>query len=360
MPPASAERIIESFSSRAVSQLQAIAGRAAGGVGRQPPPSKEEPQKVLLDRLNQFINRAGAIAGGVAVGAAGTATALARRGFSGTVEGARFDYAMEQLSRQIAAVFQPVIQGMTYAATRFDFALRNMDGSGQNRLLYGALGTLAGFAARGPAGALMGGGMGLGLTGPDISPLGVGAAAWAGFRVGGPVGAATAAGGALALTAPDRFEGETVGEYYSRMREAGGSRFGSAARVLGKSIDIGFSAIGSLFGGGGETFAPKVPPAPEKKRDVTLFQNEMTAAGQAYFEIQKAVLRTTAGGADDGGPFKPFIDLLLEIIRLLGIVAGVDVKFTDPADSIKGSHVGFVGAVGEMLSGFVASLPGRK
>lgn len=358
MPPTGQERVIESFGSRAISQLQAIAGRAAGGAGRQTPPSQADPQKTLIDRLDRFIGRIGGVAGGIAAGGAATATALARRGFAGTAEGARLDYAMEQLSRQMAAVFQPVIQGMTYAATRITRGMQTLDGTGQNRLMYGALGTLAGFALGGPRGALLGGSLGLGLSGGDVSPLGIGASAWAGYRLGGPAGAAVGAGAALAATVPDRKRGESIPDYYERMRDAGGSRFGSAMRVLGKGIDIGYSeTVGRLFGGG-EKYAPEKPAAPEKRRDVTPFQNEFNAAGGTYFKLQEAVLRATAG-EPEAGPFKPLIDIGLEIIRLLGKIAGVDVKFTDPEDSIKGSHIGITGMAFDAIAGALAGL-GKK
>lgn len=357
MPPTSSilPRTCEEFGSRALSQLQSIASKAASGTGRQTAPAKADTRASLSTRLDFLTQRLVNLAGGTLAAGAGTAAAMARSGFSGTVEGAQFGYAMEQLSRQLAAVFQPVIQGMTYTATRLTGAMQNMSGTGQNRLMYGAIGTLAGLALGGPRGALMGGGMGLGLSGGDVSLLGVGSAAWAGYRLGGPGGAMIGAGAALAATVPDRKRGESLPDYYGRMRDEGASRFGTAMRGIGKMIDIGYSnTIGRLFGSG-EKFAPDTLPPPTKRREVTPFQNEMGAAGSTYFKLQEAVIRTTAGEGADAGPFKPLIDLGLEIIRLLGKIAGVDVKYTDPEDAVGGTHVGLMG----MFSGIGADLAAR-
>ena len=57
------------------------------------------------------------------------ARGLANRGFQGTLEGARFDYAMERLSRQFAAVMMPIMQGMTYFAEQIESRMRRMGGA---------------------------------------------------------------------------------------------------------------------------------------------------------------------------------------------------------------------------------------
>jgi hypothetical protein len=353
---------VESFGSRALSQLQAIAARSAGGAagaaGRSGAAAADS-QRTLIDRVERLITRVGMVAGGVVAGGAATAGALARRGFGGTVEGARLDYAMEQLSRQLAAVFQPVIQGMTYAATRIDRAFRNLDGTGQNRVLGGVLGAGAGLALGGPLGAMAGGLIGSRLGGGDVdAALGglAGVGGWKAARALG-VGRLGAAGLAGAAAAPFLLAHEGR-DAESRIRrdvadDLGMSETSRTVRLLTWAGKVG-SGIrntvgditgrevpgeGLLAGMVGKGAAKAGVGGGDARRDVTLFQTDQTAAGQAYFEIQKAVLRTTAGGGDDGGPLKPVIDIGLEIIRLLGIVAGVDVKYTDPEDSIRGSHV---------------------
>lgn len=289
---------------------EALEGRAAGaGAPRASP-------EALLDRVGRRVEQA--VAQGLAARVS-QAQGLAQRGFGGTVEQARFDYAMDQLSKQFAAVMRPILDGMTYAAVQIERRMRAMGGAEQNRLMGGIVGAGLGFGLLGGARGGVGGALlGMGVLG-DSPTLGAAGGALLGSRLG-PVGAVVGGiGGAIASA---RY-GDLY-EMYKRdvARDLGGSS------VLSRGI-AGLSAAGaSVFDavtGGSATeslvargrLAPR-GGTPEPPRAVTPFQAQMGDAGSTYFRMQEAMIRTTAGADfEDGGPFKPVIDVGLAILDQL-------------------------------------------
>lgn len=286
----------------------------------------EKKQTTLFDRLGKRIEQgmAAAVAQRVA-----QAQQLANRGFQGTVEQARYDYAMEQLSKQFAAVMKPVLDGFTFAAVQIERRMRSLGGSEQNRLMGGILGAAAGLRFGGPFGALMGGMAGslaMGeATGRYDATMGGLSGAYAGARVAGPYGAAVGAvGGAVA--------GGGSGDYYrmyrrEAARDLGGPHFGARAAAF---LAAGGATVADMVSGGairdhvtstGRMTAEDrrmAPPGSPARRDVTPFQAQMVGAGETAMRIQEAMIRTTAGADfEDGGPFKPLIDLGLKILDVL-------------------------------------------
>jgi hypothetical protein len=116
---------------------------------------------------------------------------LVNRGMQGTVEQARFDYSMDQLGRQMAGIFAPLTNAMTYFASRTTALLAGLNGEGQNRVLGMGVGAVAGYRMGGAPGALLGGYLGGTLAGSGgttwdgLGGAAVGAAA--GYRLGGPL-----------------------------------------------------------------------------------------------------------------------------------------------------------------------------
>lgn len=158
---------------------------------------------------DRFANsKAARLAGGAAVGAAGTVTGMAARGFSGTVEMNQLQLQLKLVSRGLAGAFLPAIQWATRALRLLNRYLEGLSGRQQNRLMLGAgavLGTAAaGSVARNVFGVSLAGAVGAG----GRMLLGGGGAAGAGAlpatAAGGVSGASAAAGGVggLGLAAP--------------------------------------------------------------------------------------------------------------------------------------------------------------
>lgn len=297
-------------------------GKGAGGTGAA---AKDDAKQD--SRFDRFAKRLeGTLATSVAR-ALGTAGVLASRGLAGSVEGARLDYATEQLSRQLAAVMLPFTQAMTYLTTQLTTRMALMSGGEQNRLMGGLVGAGIGLRYGGLPGALAGGAvgslMGGGPSGPYDSALGAGAGAYLGFRVAGPIGAAVGAGAGAIASSGD----------YGRLRGEGSSRFWA---VLGSGIgaltDLGYGVFGP--GGLGIGSGPNPMDAIRReadaragrgaapRRDVTPFSAEMGEAGSFYFRAQAGVTRATAGAGDEPGPFKPVVDVLLMIFDVLVMING--------------------------------------
>lgn len=248
------------------------------------------------------------------------AQALANRGFSGTVEAARMDYAMEQLGRQFAAVMKPVMDALTYGAVQIEARMRRMSGGDQNALLGMGIGAFAGRMVGGLPGMLAGGLLGSAMMGTPSNEraalAGYGMAA-VGGRLGGLPGAipGLAAGGYFSSRAAEEATSSPTG----RLAIASLRR----ATPMGAMLD---SVMGSPRSG------PAAAPAATPRRDVTPFQSDMMDAGGTYFAIQKAMIRATAGAEfEEDNPLKPIVDMLLDIVKLLGRLAGVD--FAEPASA---------------------------
>ena len=276
-------------------------------------------------------SRVGQVLGAGATAFGAFAGNAARSGFSGTVEQARNDYARERLGRQFAGVMSPVLNAMTYATTEIERRMRGMGSAEQNRLMGAIVG--GGLGMRyGPLGAIAGAGLGaLAMDGSGGAPstsdrlMAIGAGAYAGYRIGGPVGAAAGAGAGAAATSGD----------YRMMRDLGASRgLAALSSASFAAVDV-VSAIGSPFGmtnplddarlrGQLEVRRRQINrTAPEEpRRDVTPFQTEMTEAGGLAGRIQQGIIRATAGAGfeEDGGPFKPLIDLGLKIYDVLALI----------------------------------------
>lgn len=308
----------------AVTGRGSVAGGATG-------PARRAADESSFDRFASRIERAVSSAVGQGLG---QARALANRGFSGTLEGARYDYAMERLSRQFAAVMLPVMQGATYLAEQIEIRMRRMGGAEQNRMMGAGIGAFLG-SRFGPLGAVAGGAFGATMGGgynPNDRWLGAGAGAYAGFRVGGPIGAGIGAGVGYAVSSGD----------YGASRAAGGSRFGAGARALGISA-LDMAEMGSLpgllrrelFGGASSADLLRdrmgirhggfvagaaglaAGAGAGDRRDVTPYRFEIGEAGSSWQRIQENVMKATGAGAGDAGPLQPIVDGILMIIDRL-------------------------------------------
>lgn len=297
---------------------EAVEGKTGGGPGNTP---AARQQDAMFERLGRRIEIA--MAGAVGSGY-GQARALANRGFSGTVEQARFDYAMDQLARQMAAAMRPILDGMTYAAVQIERRMRTGGVGLQNAVMGGMVGAGAGYMlGGGPLGALGGAALGMGVFGENRG-MGAAGGAMLGARLG-PYGAAVGAMAGAVASSSD----------YGDLRRGGKSRVEAAFGALGMAtFDAGFGAYRALGGTGtnpldearARFLATNPRPgagAAERPREVTPFQAQMGDAGSTYFRIQEAMVRTTAGADfEDGGPFKPLIDLGLKILDQLIAMSG--------------------------------------
>lgn len=337
------------FELTALQQLQALSGAK-----RPPTPKankKEEEESKAMKVLGEGFRRLEGALGKLALGVSGTATGLAKRGFDGTADMARFNFALDRLAGQMAAVFQPVIQGLTYGANQLTRVMRSLNGNQQDRLLNTALGTGIGYAMGGPGGAIIGGIFGNQFNQRDIGPGGValatGAGALGGFKIGGPVGAALGGGAAF-------FGASGIGDYYDALRGSGFSRAGAGftaagmaytgtventARSLLDGIGVDVSNVRRIIPKQSDVIGDNLitgiingTTAGNGRREAPLrFQPNEQEVGAAAAAIQQMVMLTTSGqSAADGGPYKDAIDT---IINLLARIAGVEVTRTDPLTS---------------------------
>ncbi len=312
----------ESSKSRTERALKALGDRFESTLARW---QRTPVEQLITSAIDTSMHR---LESGI-TSALSTARGLANRGFSGTVEGARYDYAMEQLSRQFAAVMQPVMQGLTYFTEQIERRMRMMSGGEQNRLLGAGVGAYVGLRAAGPLGAIAGamlGGVAAGDPYSHDAVRGTAAGAYAGFRIAGPIGALFGGATGAAAGAPSHRPGEGPFEYYSRMRAEGSSRLGATLEMSGHSLAVLFGGIGRGLGMSTDMGRPVPAPAPrreEPRRDVTPWNPNMMEAGGTHFEIQKGVIRATAGEGEDAGPLKPFFDGMLQIIGLLAQLVGL-------------------------------------
>src|SRR5437764_487222 len=116
------------FSSAALEQLTRIADRAAGRGLTGGATGGDKGSEGLGKAVGEFGRKVDRLVGGLTARAAAITTGLAARGFSGTVEQAGMSFAMEQLGRQIAAVFSPVVQGLTWLTNRMTMRLAAASG----------------------------------------------------------------------------------------------------------------------------------------------------------------------------------------------------------------------------------------
>lgn len=263
------------------------------------------------------------------------AQSIANRGFSGTVEQARMDYAMEQLGRQFAAVMKPVMDALTYGAAQIELRMRMMGSGAQNALLGTGVGAVAGRAigsmmGYGNLGMFLGGAVGNLAGGNGWGDNSVFYGAGIGAGIGGRFGGVP--GGVIGATIGAATAPLTSGDY-GRLRKEGNSRLASAAGSTIASIyDFGYG----LFGGDAKDsvtnkaraeHAAKFGGKAESRRDVTPYQADMMEAGGAYFAMQKGViLATTGAGFEEQGPFTDLMKLLLKMFDALMMIAAPGYK----------------------------------
>jgi hypothetical protein len=314
--------------------------------------------------VDAFARRLEATLGAATVSALSRVQGLASRGLAGTVDQTAKDYAFDQLGRQLAAVFQPVTQAMTYFATQLARGMSSWSGDDQNRMLAIGIGARVGYGLGGARGAM--GGAALGYGAGDSGPSAPYAGAVGGAIAGAPGGVYGAAAGALigwgaargdfgamkrrgdgdavsaagtALTTLGDFADYAAGYNpltaapYWGLRSMGLSSYGDMARwtmgIPGRDGGVLSGPEGPGSGGWMARRAAAATAAP--RRDVTPFDAQMVDVGATAMKIQEQVIKATAGAGDDGGPLKFFADKMLEIIRLLSILAGVPSAAPAPA-----------------------------
>jgi hypothetical protein len=307
----------KSWGNRLVTELRQQLSRMAGGSLNGSHMTIEKSIKAGFDVSANMI-------GSAVAKAIGFTQSMKQRGFGGTIEQAKFDFAMEQLSKQFAAVFMPVMQAMTYAAGKLERGMRSMGGDGQNRLLGGMLGAGIGYQTMGMRGGLGGFFLGSALMGQgDNSGAGALGGALIGSKFGIP-GALIGAGAGYVAGNGD----------YGRIRAAGGNKFQATFGSLGMAVsdlwqsgyqDKERAKFDSETGVLGRHFAKKDPA----RRDVTPFSAEMGEAGSTYFRMQQSMIRATAGADfEDAGPLKPIVDIGLKIVEVLLYIAGIRMNLT--------------------------------
>lgn len=323
----------------------AVEGRASAGAAAT---KQKESDSSWLDKWGARVETT--IARGIGQ-RLGQAQALANRGFNGTVEGARFDFAMEQVSKQLAAVMSPMLNGLTYAAVEIEKRFRRLNGAEQNGMMGAIVGGAVGLRYGGAGGAVLGAMAGSSMLG------GSGVGGWERTTAGGAAGAAIgaryaglfgAAGGAVVGGAVGASDG--ISGTYSDLRRAGHTRFGAGSRALfAATMDAGptgFANWGLRMYTGMGSFSPLSgramvglppsrpgPPAPEP-RQVTPFSADPLAAGGTADLIQKALIRADAGPEFvEDNPMKPIIDIGLRIIEILLAIANGS-GFAVPASAV--------------------------
>lgn len=314
--------LVNDFSSTALAKLKSIvqgAGKGPGaGTGKG---SGSDLDKTLKDGLRRLE---GTLSRGL-----GATTGLAAAGFRGTAQATQLSWEMDRVSRQMAAVFAPVVQAMTYAASKLANGLANLDLTGQNKLMGTVLGASVGRLVGGLPGMLIGGAIGgavLGGRDTNTTLTGAASGAYLGFRAGGPIGAVIGGGIGAVAGSPDSYRGERPFDYYSRLRAGGASRFGAGLSVLGETPSALFDPSGR----------PERPPPPGPRRPAPLaFSSAEEEAGGGARRAQEIIARMRPDGtiSEDAGPLKPIVDALLMIIQLLGKIAGVSISFDSPSDA---------------------------
>ncbi|AMV25442.1 hypothetical protein VT84_13655 [Gemmata sp. SH-PL17] len=358
------ERVIIRFGPDALGQLASLVGRVLPGAGAAPDKDKAE-QKKSTERLQRAVetgfNRLDTGISRLAVGLTGGALGLAARGFSGTADAARLSFSMEQLSRQFAAVFQPIMAGFIYASNRLTLAMQTLNGSQQNRLLGTVVGGSVGLAVGGAPGALVGGFLGNMVSGSGASSNGgtalAGAliGAYAGARFGGVYGAvAGGAGGAIA--------GGGWSDYYALGRAGGKSKawsaFGSTGLTALHAVDEAALALLDAFGvkrtnllltpeearRGADGLNRRAGATEEKRREPQIsFAPAEEEAGSAANRIQQAVALATSGRTADMGPFGEFAKAVIDRLNtIVLVVSGKSIaeaqKIIDDADKAEAAR----------------------
>lgn len=91
----------------------------------------------FLARHGQTLAKFGSIGGGILTAGATAGAALARQGFSGTVEGARADYERHRLSRELAGINKPAKEAESLTYRWFRERSERLGSNGQNAVMIG-------------------------------------------------------------------------------------------------------------------------------------------------------------------------------------------------------------------------------
>lgn len=313
------ERVVLSFSQQAIQQLRQLRTGTASGAAKE-----KDTEAKNAKNLQDGFRRVETAIGRLAIGIGASTAALSGRGFQGTADAAKLSFAMDRLAGQVAAVFQPVIQAMTYGAHRLANIMARMTSVHQDRLLAGgiggAIGTGLGYMLGGPMGAVGFASMAMGAASRSPMLAAAGSAAL-GFKVGGPVGALVfGTAGAATAAAPIMAGGELPFAYYDRMRAGGASKFGAAfgmvAAAIRRTVMLGHDPTLSAE-------AAAEDGKPGKRREAPLrFNPAEVEAGETARRIQEAVMLASAGAEGDGGPLQPVVDILIKIFEFLVVQSG--------------------------------------
>jgi hypothetical protein len=255
----------------------------------------------IVAKYGHIGSAAGKFATGAAATGVGTVTALAHRGFEGTVELNKFSNEMTLLSREFAAAFKPLMTVGTKLARVTRVGMERLDTTGQNAVMWGTLGLGGALAAR--------------FAGVPVGGYALKAAGWGAGAAASGVGSAAryvgTAGRAIrgipylgtALTVADA---STSGDY-GRMRAAGKSRLASGAVAFGSSLaDSYFSlapwessnpireARAAAEAKDARARAAAPPPAIDHRR--------VTSAGGGWEEVGSAFERINAHIGEMSGP----------------------------------------------------------
>jgi hypothetical protein len=269
---------------------------------------------------------------------------LARQGFQGTVEQARFDQEMKMISRELAGAMKPVMEVMTKGAKIIRQTLERLDSGGQN-VVAGGLVAGAGLSSAWALRSLASGGMAarmLGMGGAGAASAGVGAAEAAAIGASGAgvaggasrFGRVARVGGPAAAAAALAYEA-TQSDDYTRLRREGVSKIGS---VFGSAVG-GLTDLGHTIFGGRNTVNPldeqrrksdaeaaarnmgKGEIGASDRRMVALTGGGFEESGSGFERIQNAI----AGVGDDAArtdaerrALKESIDKLNETLRAMG------------------------------------------
>jgi hypothetical protein len=325
--------------------MDALGKRFEGALQRWARTPVEKLVNASFDKATQVLNTATNTVIGQGRG-------LVARGMSGTLEQAQNSFALDMLGRQLAAIFLPVTQGLTYLTNQMTMRLASLSGAGQDRIMGAGLGAIAGGHLGGPMGAVAGAAAGSMLMGGggvgswERTAAGAGVGAYVGGRLAGLPGAA---GGAVVGAAGAAADG--IGGTYTDLRARGHSMLGAGARAgfaaMHDAGPTGFLRFGARaltgvdppVGGRSLVGLPADRPAAPAaaRREVTPFSADMTNAGEQHFQIQRQMIRATAGeGFEDGGEFKWAADLLLKIIDILLKIQ--DPRYVPPAASAEAAR----------------------
>lgn len=273
------------------------------------------------NRIGRLVEQHGAkltMIGGALGGVAGTGAGLARQGFQGTVEQAKYDYEIHRLSREMASAMKPVMDLMTRGARAIRERMERLDGGGQDAVMGGILagGTAAGAVAmhgasqmiglvagetmaaklrsgfiRGGVGLAGAGALGYGLMAGNVTSGALGGAAL-GFSVGGLGGAVVGgiAGGVAtqASISPKARPGETGMQYWNRMRnQEGKSWFGTYIAAQGEAISKAWDWATTNG---------------KKRRDVQISGGGFDAPGTGFERVNAAISRQEGEKEPRDGP----------------------------------------------------------